>query len=157
MRFFGIGLFTFGFFFLLAGSGWAFAVFENDIDPPKHLEQLIGPMVMGAMGLIFSSVGGGVLLNLRKQRIKRETLMHFGRKIKAEVTQIEMNTHISVNGRHPSVITCVSTLSGSEKTFKSHNIYGSLLLSIGDEVTVYVDFRNTGNYWVDVPEDAVRT
>ena len=80
------------------------------------MDAIIGPAVLIPMGFIFSLIGGGVLYNEYRLKQKREILMITGRKIGARVIEIGMNRSISINGRHPYVITCQANVSGKDVT-----------------------------------------
>lgn len=139
--------------FFLGGLAWVNYTME---DKQSGMELYIGPLVFCAIGFIFSAIGVGVILNQRRQRLKREMLKRTGRKIKGIVTAIAKNKNIKVNNRHPHIVICTANVSGVDKTFKSNNIYGSLLLNKGDELDIYLDFRDYDNYWVEVPPEATR-
>ena len=154
LKILGVVFFVVGTVFLLVGLVWLSSemeMIENGIN-----EMLIGPGSICFMGLVFASIGGGVLLRQRRIRQKRDMLMRTGRKIQGTVTRISKNHRIKVNNRHPHIVECTAVLSGQEKKFMSANIYGALLLNEGDTLDVFVDFRNYDNYWVEVPPQATR-
>lgn len=155
MRLFGLIFFGLGSLFLAIGVG-VFVGLTGPGEVAEEADGVIVPAVFGLVGLIFALIGGGVLISIRNQRIKREALMRTGRKIRCEVTDVQANLHVKVNGRHPVKVHCQGDLSGRMVSFVSHNIYGSVKLNAGDPIDVYVDFRNDGNYWVEIPPDAVR-
>jgi hypothetical protein len=144
--FLGIGL-----LFAFIGFGWLY-VFATGSQATEFSEAWIGPLVFTGIGLIFSAIGGGILYYLAKQKAKREFLLRSGRKLRAAISNMYQNTSISVNNRHPLVIECVAELSGRKETFKSHNVWGTAQYEIGQEVAVYVDTRDSTNYWVEVGE-----
>lgn len=144
--FLGIGL-----LFAFIGLGW-FYVFVTGSDVTGFTEEWIGPLVFTLIGLIFASIGGGMLYYKAKQKEKRELLLRSGRKLRAVISNMYYNTSISINNRHPLVIECVAELSGQKQDFKSHNVWGSTRYEIGQEVAVYVDTRDSNNYWVEVGE-----
>jgi len=144
--FLGIGL-----LFAIIGLGWLY-VFATGSQTTEFSEAWVGPLVFTGIGLIFSAIGGGVLYYLAKQKAKREFLLRSGRKLRAAISNMYQNTSISVNNRHPLVIECVAELSGRKETFKSHNVWGTTQYEIGQEVAVYVDTRDSTNYWVEVGE-----
>ncbi|MEP2667933.1 MAG: hypothetical protein ABJH04_03000 [Cyclobacteriaceae bacterium] len=154
MRLLGIIFFIAGLPFFAIGLIWLQFTLD-DVDN-GGFEMLIGPAVFSLMGFIFMAIGGGMLWAQRRLQLKRKMLMQTGRKLKAIVTHISQNKNIKVNNRHPHIVTCTASVSGTDKEFNSVNIYGSLLLNIGDELNVYIDFRNHDNYWVEVPKDATR-
>lgn len=150
-----------GFIFFIAGLpffaiGLIWLQFTLDDVESGGFEMLIGPAVFSLMGFIFMAIGGGMLWAQRRLQLKRKMLMRTGRKLKAIITNITQNQNIKVNNRHPHIVTCTASVSGTDKEFKSMNIYGSLRLNIGDALDVYIDFRNHDHYWVEVPKDATR-
>lgn len=154
MRLLGFIFFIAGLPFFLIGLIWLQVTIEDTNS--GGIEMLIGPAIFSFMGFVFVAIGGGVLWAQRKQQLRRKMLMRTGRKMKATITSITQNQHIKVNNRHPHIVYCSALVSGSDMEFKSANIYGSLRLNVGDELDVYLDFRNYDNYWVDIPQDATR-
>jgi hypothetical protein len=102
------------------------------------------------IGLLFASIGGGVLYFIAKQKAKRELLLRTGKKLRAAISNIYYNTSISMNNRHPLIIECVAEVSGQKKTFKSHNVWSQKQFSPGQEIAVYLDTRDSTNFWVEV-------
>jgi len=133
------------------GLGW-FYVVATGSETTGFSEEWIGPLVFTIIGLVFASIGGGILYFQAKQKAKRESLLRSGRKLRAVISNMYQNTSISINNRHPLVIECLAELSGSKQTFKSHNVWGSTQYEIGQEVAVFVDTRDSKNYWVEVGE-----
>lgn len=140
-----------GLLFAFIGLGW-FYVFVTNSEKSGFSEEWIGPLVFTIIGLIFASVGGGILYYLAKQKERRELLQRTGRKLRAVISHVYYNNRITMNNRHPLVVECVAELSGRKQTFKSHNVWGPAQFDIGQEVTVFVDSRNSTNYWVEVGE-----
>lgn len=154
MKMFGIIFLIVGLTIFFAGAVWAQLEYEHIVE--GIVDAMIGPAVLLFMGFVFSSIGGAVFYHHYRLRKKRELLMRTGRKIQARVTEIGFNRSITVNGRHPYIVTCAANVSGKDLTFKSENIFASLLLNNGDELPVYIDFRDPEKYWVEVPEAAMR-
>ncbi len=144
--FLGIGL-----FFALIGLGWLY-VFVSSAETTHFSDELIGPLVFSFIGLIFASVGGGVFYFQARQKARRELLLRTGQKLRAVISNLYYNTSISINNRHPLVIECIGVIGGSKKTFKSHNLWKAAPFEIGQEIVVYVDSRNSDNFWVEVGE-----
>ena len=144
--FLGIGL-----LFAFIGLGW-FYVFVSTSEGSGFSEDWIGPLVFTAIGLIFASVGGGILYYLAKQKERRELLLRSGRKLRAVISNVYYNNNITINNRHPRVIECLAELSGQKQNFKSHNVWSAAHFEIGQEIAVYVDTRDSTNYWVEVGE-----
>ena len=63
-------------------------------------------VIPGALGLVFSLVGGILfVVTLRSARLEAWLQLH-GRDIEAEFQSVELNRNIRVNGRHPYRIAC---------------------------------------------------
>ncbi|HNP94612.1 MAG TPA: hypothetical protein PKJ63_03255 [Cyclobacteriaceae bacterium] len=154
MKMFGIIFLIVGMSIFFAGLVWFQLEYDHIME--GVIEAMIGPAVLLFVGFVFSSIGAAVFYHHISQRKKRDLLMRTGRKIQARVTEIVSNTSITVNGRHPYIVTCAANVSGKDLTFQSANIFASVLLNKGDELPVYIDFRDPGKYWVEVPETAVR-
>ena len=154
LRFLGLVFLLIGLPFFIGGLLWI--KFALDSMPGESYELLIGPAVFCFIGFVFVAIGGGVFLSYRRKRLKREMLMRTGRRVKATITSIAKNLTFKVNNRHPHVVICSANVSGKELKFKSENIFGSLRLNKGDELEVYLDFRDYNNYWVEIPNDATR-
>ncbi len=140
-----------GLLFTFIGLGWLY-VFINSSDTLSFSEEWIGPLVFSGIGLIFTAVGGGTFYYQAKQKARREMLIRSGRKLRALISNLYYNTNISINKRHPLVIECVAEVSGRKQNFKSHNVWGSTQFEVGQEVAVYIDIRDSNNYWVEVGE-----
>ncbi len=153
MRLFGIIFLSVGLLMLFIGIGWFKLEYEHIMAGVD--EAIIGPAVFLFLGFVFGGIGGGVLFNQYQTKKKRETLVRTGRKIEAVITEIGLNRSISINRRHPYVVTCKGNVSGKEMTFRSNNVFGNLLLKVGDKLPVYVDFYKQDKYWVEVPDEAV--
>lgn len=151
MKLFAFIFLVIGLLFAFIGLGWSY-VFVRGSATTGVSEEWIGPLVFTIIGLVFASIGGGILFYQAKQKEKRELLLRSGRKLRAVISSTYYNTTISINNRHPLVIECLAELSGSKHTFKSHNVWGSTPYEIGQEVAVYVDTRDSTNYWVEVGE-----
>lgn len=142
--FLGIGL-----LFTVIGLGWLY-VFITDSTTTEFSEEWVGPLVFSFIGLIFSSIGGGILFYQAKQKQKRALLLRSGRKLRALISHVGYNTTMSINNRHPLIIECVAEVSGRKETFTSHNVWNTTSFEVGQEVAVYLDTRDSKNYWVEV-------
>ena len=83
---------------------------------------------------------------------KAKKLVEYGVPVRATIVNTEMNTMVSVNGRHPYRFICQGTLpSGEICYFESGNVYIRLQPNIiGQPITVYVDPDDYSFYYVDV-------
>ncbi|MBK8291326.1 MAG: hypothetical protein IPK96_10690 [Flammeovirgaceae bacterium] len=149
MKLFGIIFLSIGLLFAFIGLGWIY-VFISSQTGTTLSEEWIGPGIFTFIGLLFASIGGGVLYFIAKQKAKRELLIRTGKKLRAAISNVYYNTSITVNNRHPLIIECVAEVSGKKKTFKSHNIWNQNQFSPGQEIAVYLDTRDSTNFWVEV-------
>jgi hypothetical protein len=151
MKLFAIIFLSIGVLFAIIGLSWFYFALINQ-ESTGFSELWIGPMVFTFIGLLFSSIGGGILYSQARQKARREYLLRSGRKVRAAISNVSYNTSISINNRHPQIIECVAEISGQKKTFKSHNVWGNVQFTVGQEIVLYVDTRDASNYWVDVGE-----
>lgn len=151
MKLFAIIFLSVGLLFVFIGLGWGSFLVRGP-EASGFSEEWIGPLVFAGMGLVFASIGGGILYFQAKQKAKRELLMRTGKKVRAAISDVYYNTSISMNNRHPLIIECVAEVSGRKQTFKSHNIWSQKQFSPGQEISVYVDSRDATNYWIEVAE-----
>lgn len=149
MKVFGIIFLSIGLLFALIGLGWVYGLI-NSATGTGLSEEWIGPGVFTFIGLLFAAIGGGILYFIAKQKAKRDLLLQTGKKLRAVISDVSFNTSISMNNRHPLIIECVAEVSGQKKTFKSHNIWSQKQFSPGQEIAVYIDIRDSTNFWVEV-------
>ena len=152
MKLFAFIFLVMGLLFAAIGFGWLY-VYVASIDTFEFTEELIGPLVFLLFGIVFSSIGGGIFYYRMKQKQKRDLLLRNGRKLRGVISNVYMNESITISNnkidRHPLIVECVAELSGRKHTFKSHNIWNSTSFETGQEIAVYVDTRDSNNYWVD--------
>lgn len=112
--------------------------------------------VMLGMGTLFAGIGGGLLLRGVWQRRKRERLLRDGRRVVATVTDFRLNRFIRVNNHHPWRVYATYAIDGGRgsREVQSDNLYFDVreVLALGDEVEVYLDRREEGQYWMAVGE-----
>ena len=110
----------------------------------------LASFITGLFGLIFGGIGGGIWYSQRLQQAKKDYLMRYGKKIKAQVVAIDLNTHIKMNNRNPFVVICQAEVSGKLDSFRSHNLWNGVKVKPGDEVDIYLDQRNVKKFWIAV-------
>lgn len=118
----------------------------------------------GTIGLIFVCIGSistliGLIMISRKMGriILKNNLIKNGRKIDADIEEIELNTSYSVNRRNPFVIICKWTDDKGKTYFcKSENIWQDPNPIIEEKkitkLSVYVDENNYNKCYVSVDE-----
>jgi hypothetical protein len=151
MKVFGIIFLSIGLLFAFIGLGWIYGLINSQTGTTLS-EEWIGPGIFTFIGLLFALIGGGILYFIAKQKAKRELLLRTGKKLRAVISDVYFNTSISMNNRHPLIIECAAEVSGQKKMFKSHNIWSQKQFSSGQEIAVYLDSRDSTNFWVEVGE-----
>lgn len=108
----------------------------------------------GGMGLLFFCLGIGFLLGIGKYKRNAQRLLDNGNYVIAEIFDISQNYNVSVNGRHPFVVSCkYEAMDGAVHIFKSRYLYfNPEMLLKNNVVRVYVDNNNFKKYYVDIDE-----
>lgn len=127
-----------------------------DMNYPTRIRSVSGNTFvvwfLGGMGLVFTLVGGCVLLVPLDRKNKTKKLLESGHYVYATVTGGYMNTHIEVNGRNPYRLECEyeDVFSGVTHKFKSENIWVDPMPYVGREIRVYCNRDFSGSYYVDI-------
>lgn len=108
---------------------------------------------LGGMGGVFFLIGAGIILAGTLKSRKDEYLKKNGTPIETEYQSVELNTALSVNGRHPfRVLTQWQNPSTSElHIFKSNDMWfdpSSYIKS--KKITVFIEKGNPKKYYVDL-------
>lgn len=112
-----------------------------------------GSLIVGILGLVFTAIGGGMVLWSIMKRRKEEHLKVYGRPIITQFQSVDYNTSLKVNGRSPWVITSQWQDPQSRKihVFKSDNIWFDPEDYVKEqEITVLVDRENYKRYYMDI-------
>ncbi len=143
-----------GILFFLIGFGWLYSYYGQVPSDPD--DEWIGIAVLIMMGLVFSAIGGGILYYQAKQRARRDLLKSTGRKLRGIVSNTYYDTSITFRSgnkvQHPLIVECVAEQGGKKQTFKSENVWGDTPFEVGKEIAIYIDTRDSRNYWVDTGE-----
>lgn len=135
-------------------------IIEIEVDPNnpniiygKH-EGLLILLCVSGFGLVFFSIGGGIILKGILFSRKKKRLMSEGTCLNAVIKDIRLNTTYAVNGQNPSNIIAEydDIYSGKKYEFKSENIWGEKIgeIEFGGSINVYVDRQDYSKYCVDV-------
>ncbi|MDX3775717.1 DUF3592 domain-containing protein [Chromatiaceae bacterium AAb-1] len=112
-----------------------------------------GAVILGGIGGVFFLIGAGIILvSLLKTR-KDEFLKTHGIPIETEYQSVELNTALSVNGKHPfRVLSHWQNPSTSDlHIFKSNNLWFDPSNYIKDKkITVFIEPGNPKKYYVDL-------
>jgi hypothetical protein len=110
------------------------------------------PVILCGMGLIFSSFGIVAVVWKGARTRKNAWLQQNGRRIQAEITRVELNTSVEVNGANPYRIVCqwLDPARNQMHVFNSANIWFDPTSHIpGKTIEVLVDPNNPRRYAVN--------
>lgn len=115
-------------------------------------------MIFPGFGLIFVIIGGtGLFIKFNKRKVEKN-LKENGEKILADYIETIINTHYSVNGRHPYNIICEwkNNENGEIYKLKSKNIWNNPEDIIDEKniknFTVYMNPNNRKQYIIDLED-----
>ena len=108
----------------------------------------------GGMGLLFFTLGLVFLITLGNQKKNAKRLLENGNYVIAEIFDISQNYNVSVNNKHPFIVSCkYEAMDGVVHIFKSRYLYfNPEPLLKNNVVRVYVDNDNFKKYYVDIDE-----
>lgn len=110
------------------------------------------PIILGSVGLVFAIAM--IVLEVIKRRAmnKKERLLSEGRKVYAVITDISINHLIRVNRKHPykAKASYEDDYSGVIYHFESENFWEESIVTIGQEVPVYINPKNPKDYYMDL-------
>ncbi len=112
-----------------------------------------GSVILGGMGGVFFTIGTGIILVGVLKNRKDEYLKKNGVPIETKFQSVEINTSLSVNGKHPFVVlTRWQNPSTSElHIFQSNNLWFDPSDYIKSErITVFIERNNPKKYYVDL-------
>lgn len=111
-----------------------------------------GISIVGALGLIFTLVGGGMIL-FGQSGGRRKALLKTGRRIEAHFQSVQQNAGLAVNGQHPFQIICQwqDPQTSQVHVFASENLwYDPSEFIHHKNFQVYLEPGNTKHYYVDI-------
>ncbi len=112
----------------------------------------VGSIVLIGLGVVFTAPGIGFMVWKRASDRKNAWLQQNGRRIVAEITSVELNTSLEVNGRNPFRILCqwLDPARNEVHVFHSGNIWYDPTQFITEKtLVVLVDPNNPRRYTVD--------
>jgi hypothetical protein len=112
-----------------------------------------GPLILAGMGSVFFLIGAGIMLATRVRKRADDRLMHEGLPVEADFQQVDINTALSVNGRHPFRVLAQwqDPTTSRIHVFTSHNLWFDPSKYITQkQIRVYVDRANPTRYYVDL-------
>lgn len=129
------------------------------VDPAKPMSGEIagfmnlwfGPLFMGAFGLIFGSIGFGMMASSARKNRLREFLLRNGEKVTAEITEVALNTSLTVNGRNPYRVHAQYRKGSEIHLFESENLWFDPKPYLEREtVEVYCMPNRYKDHWMDL-------
>jgi hypothetical protein len=108
-------------------------------------------VLVGSLGLITLSIGGGIIWHGRSKTYLIERLKKFGLPIETQFQKVELNEGIAINGKHPYRIISQCVKDGELYVFHSENIWSDISNEVMvDKITVWVDPDNMKKYYMDI-------
>ncbi|SHO56934.1 DUF3592 domain-containing protein [Vibrio quintilis] len=128
-------------------------------DLPEHAEIYsffhlwLGPLIFGILGGLFFLTGVGFFIFSLFGNRKKNYLKQHGTPVTARFQQVEMNTSLELNGRHPYVIIAQwqNPQTSQLHVFKSENLWFDPTDIITDELTVLIEPGNPAKYYMNIP------
>lgn len=111
------------------------------------------PSGLGAFGVIFASIGGGLSIAGAVQRRRKERLRRNGTRVEATFQRVEPNEALTVNGRHPYRIVAqwLDPTRNEVHVFHSENLWFDPTEYVADKtIPVFVQRGNPRRYVMDV-------
>ncbi|MEE8434142.1 MAG: DUF3592 domain-containing protein, partial [bacterium] len=112
-----------------------------------------GSVIVGALGLVFFLIGGGMVLFPILRGKKEAHLREHGEAVQAEIQSVDYNERVEVNGKNPYIITAQwqDPKTSDLHVFTSANIWFDPSDYIKeDHVTAYVDKEDRSRYFIDL-------
>ncbi len=106
------------------------------------------PLIVCLLPLIFVVLGVLFLYLYFKKKLQAKKLKENGRKVWAVITNVSPNYSVTINGRHPYILTC--EYNGA--IFQTDYMKAVTSDLVGKNVTVYVDEEDPAKYFVDLSE-----
>ena len=115
---------------------------------------LIFLYAFGGLGMLFFILGVIFLTLEIRKRLRFNRLLQSGNYITAEISEINLNYSVRINGRHPYVVVCrYQDMMGTIHLFKSRNLsFDPGTLFQGQTVKIYVDGEDFKHYYMDIDE-----
>lgn len=115
---------------------------------------LIFLYAFGGLGILFFVLGVIFLTLEIRKRLRCNRLLQSGNYITAEISEINLNYNVRINGRHPYIVICrYQDMSGTIHIFKSRNLsFHPDTLFLGQTVKIYTDSEDFKHYYMDIDE-----
>lgn len=135
--------------------GDTITVYYKASNPEKiRLKQgsFVATCILCSLGAVFTFIGILFLIVPGKRHKKRQNLLRNGRVIFADVTGVNINYGIRINGQSPYFIECSyrDEYSGTTYLFKSDNLwFDPTPMVMGTQLQIYVNQKDLSKYYVD--------
>lgn len=122
----------------------------------KGAENSVGTWVLLVMGIVFSIIGGSFLFFVIRKNKKRKKVLSYNYVIHANIVGFNLNTSLSVNGRHPYRLdaTYINPSDGKIYSYNSEAIWTDLTPILNSRqittIPVYVNPNNFAEYYMDI-------
>ena len=140
-------LFLHGGVFLIVGIAVFIANFASD-----RFFALLFLGIFGLVGAIEYGIAIGMVVRDKRKRKEREYLKSYGKRALADITDIQPQYNIRINGRNPLILYCRYENPADRKIYlyKSDYLDDNPAIAIDEtQVTVYYDPQNPEVYFVD--------
>jgi hypothetical protein len=113
----------------------------------------VGTLVLAFLGLVFTTIGGGVIGYGLWATKKENFLRQHGHLVQADLQQVEVNQALEVNGANPFRIVAQwhDAKNNELFIFRSANLWFDPSKFVqGRKIPVYVDLSKPSRYYVDI-------
>lgn len=112
-----------------------------------------GALILSILGGVFTTIGGSILAVVAIKNRRDAYLKVHGTPVQSEFQSVELNTSLTVNGRHPFRVVSqwINPATSKVHVFRSNHIWFDPTSYIsGKHVTVMIDNNNPKKYFMDV-------
>lgn len=153
-------LFWFGLIWAIVGTPfllfalWSLAGYPGrEHLPPLNKDAGELTVIFAVVGLVFGALGWYLVYRGFSTTRKTVELMRSGSITQGEVTRVEINRLLKINGRYPRYFTyCFTGSDGAKRQGRSPNLPLALeeKWKAGDSITVVCDLRNEDRHLADI-------
>lgn len=134
------------------------SIYYNPKEPKKimidsFMDKYFLPIIFGAFGLIFSSIGGFGLVNAKKKNDEAKWLQTNGQRIDSTFVEVRTVIDVTINGRNPWKIVSKwqNLANGQTYFFESIDLmFDPTNYMAGQTITVYINPNDPTKYYMDI-------